>query len=53
MFFIPKTSRHKYLAEILAIIISMHQVGKLHIQIDDYLKLAKSIVTFIIHCYNR
>ena len=49
---IPKTSRHEHLAETLAVIISLHEVGKLHAQIDDHLKLSKFTVTSIIHCCN-
>lgn len=53
MFFIPKTLRYEHLAEILAIIISIHEENKLYMQIGDYLKLAKSIIISIIYYHNK
>lgn len=50
---IPKTSRQKHLAETLAIIISMYEKNKSHLQIVDHLKLAKSIETSIIYYHNK
>ncbi len=50
---IRKISKRELSAETLAIIISMHEAGKLLAQIGDYLKLAKSTLTYIIHRNNR
>ena len=50
---IPKTSRHEHSSETLAVIISVHEQGKSHAQIGDYLKFAKSTITSIIHRHNR
>ena len=44
MLSIPKFSRRENSAETLAIIISIHEAGKLHVQIGDHLKLAKFTV---------
>ena len=53
MLSISKTSKHKYLAKIIAIIILIHKENKLYMQISNYLKLVKYTVIFIIHHYNR
>lgn len=50
---ISKTSRCKYLVKILAIIISIYKESKLHMQIGNHLKLAKSTVISIIYRYNK
>ena len=53
MFSIRKTLRRDHLAETIVIIISIHEVDKLHFQISDNLKFAKSTLISIIHHNNR
>ena len=53
MLSIPKISRCEHLAKTSAIIISIFKKSKLHIQINDHLKLAQFIRTTIFYYYNR
>ena len=45
----PKTGRREHSPEIIAVILSLHQLGKSHSQIGHHLKIAKSSVTTFIH----
>ena len=45
----PKTSQHEHSSEIIAVILSLYNLGKSYGQIADHLKIVKSSVTTIIH----
>lgn len=53
MFSNPKSLKYKYLVQIIAIIILMYKKNKWYMQIDNYLKVAKSIVISNINCHNN
>lgn len=51
--YIPKTAKHKYSADLLVIIISLHNKGKLFTQIGNYLNLLRLTIVTIIYRHNR
>lgn len=53
MLYISITSKHKYSAETVAIIIFLHDKSKLLTQISKQLNLLRSIIATIIYSRNR
>ena len=44
----PKTARREHSNEIISVILALHNTGKSHGKIADYVKITKSIVTKIL-----